>query len=416
MDICLICIGDELLKGATVNTNMAFIGECLLEIGVIPKYSLVVPDTRQPILDALDDALSKSDFIITTGGLGPTADDITKEVVAEKFGRKLYENGEIAIALVRYWDSLKRGQMPSRILNQALVPDGAEVLKNDFGTAPGLHLCGDPLKNGTAKHIILLPGPPSEMRPMFKNQALPIIKAQLKTPLHAELLHVVGLGESTIEDRMTPVIEGHKNLSVAYCASPEYVRVFLTSPDKEFLHRKTREVMELFKGELLSEGVNSLAGELLLLLKRSDAKLAVAESCTGGIIAQRMTDVPGASAVFKGGVVSYSNEVKSGVLGVDPKIFEFGGPGAVSAECAKEMVEGVCMKLGAGAGMATTGIAGPDGGTAQKPVGLVHIASRFDGRTIVRECHFRGGREQIRQRAASAAMNLLRRQILNLES
>ncbi len=416
MELSLICIGDELLKGATVNTNMAFIGECLLEIGVIPKYSLVVPDTRQPILDALDDALAKSDFVLTTGGLGPTADDITKEVVAEKFGRKLYENGEIAAGLVRFWNSLKRGQMPSRILNQALVPEGADVIKNNYGTAPGLHLSGDPLGNGSTKHIILLPGPPAEMRPMFKEQAIPLIKAQLDKALHAELLHVVGLGESTIEDRMIPVIEGHKNLSVAYCASPEYVRVFLTSPDKDFLHQKTREVMDLFQGELLSEGVKSLSEEVLLQLKRRKAKLAVAESCTGGIIAQRITDLPGSSAVFVGGVVSYSNEVKSGILGVDQILFELGGPGAVSPECAAAMVEGVCAKLNADAGMAVTGIAGPDGGSAQKPVGLVYIASRFEGKTLVRDGHFRGGREQIRHRAASAALNLLRRQILGLES
>ena len=416
MELCLICIGDELLKGATVNTNMAFIGESLLEIGIIPKYSLVVPDSRQPILDALDDALSKSDFIITTGGLGPTADDITKEVVAEKFGLRLHEDGEIAAGLVHYWDSLKRGIMPSRILNQALVPEGAEVIKNHYGTAPGLHLSGDPLKNGSVKHIILLPGPPAEMRPMFKDQALDIVKEQLKTHLFAELLHVVGLGESTVEDRMIPVIEGHKNLSVAYCASPEYVRVFLTSPDKDFLHKKTREVMALFKGELLSEGVKSLSEDVLFMLKRKMMKLAVAESCTGGIIAQRITDLPGSSAVFKGGVISYSNEVKSGILGVDPSLFELGGPGAVSQECAAAMVEGVCAKLNAEAGMATTGIAGPDGGTATKPVGLVYVASRFGGKTLVRECHFRGGREQIRHRAASAALNLLRRQILGLES
>ncbi len=415
MDLSLICIGDELLKGATVNTNAAYIGERLLGIGVIPKFILTVPDAREPLLAALDYALSKTDFVISTGGLGPTADDITKEVVAEKFGRPLHEDGETAVSLRRYWESLKRGAMPSRILNQALVPKDAEVIKNRNGTAPGLHLSGDPLKDGSTKHIILLPGPPAELRPMFKDQVLPIIQSQSKTPLHAELLHVVGLGESTVEDRMTPVIEGVSKLSVAYCASPELVRVFLTSPDRELLHRKTREVMALFEGELLSEGVSSLPQELFVQLKRRNLSFASAESCTGGIIGQSITELPGSSAVYKGGVVAYSNEVKKAALGVDPALFEPGGPGAVSADCAAAMVEGVCAKLGADAGVATTGIAGPDGGTPAKPVGLVFIASRFDGATIVRERHFRGGREQIRHRAAAAAFNLLRRQMLGLE-
>jgi len=414
MELCLICIGDELLKGATVNTNMAFIGECLLGIGVIPKYSLVVPDTRQPILAALDHAFANADVVITTGGLGPTADDITKEVVAEKFGRRLNENGEIAVSLQHYWNSLKRGPMPSRLLNQSLVPDGADVMKNSCGTAPGLHLSGDPLKNGSVKHIILLPGPPAEMRPMFKEQGIPLIQSLVKKPLHAELLHVVGLGESVIEDRMIPVIAGHPNLSVAYCASPEYVRVFLTSPDQEFLHHKTREVMDLFKGELFLPGCKSFAEELLTLLKRKKSKLAVAESCTGGIIAQRMTDIPGSSSVFNGGVVAYANEVKTAVLGVSGELLE--EYGAVSAECAAAMVEGVCAKLNADAGIAVTGIAGPDGGSVHKPVGLVYAAVRFNGQTIVRDFHHRGGREQIRHRAASSAMNLLRRLMLGLET
>jgi nicotinamide-nucleotide amidase len=251
------------------------------------------------------------------------------------------------------------------------------------------------------------------MRPMFKDQVLPLLKEQLRTPLYAELLHVVGLGESTVEDRMIPVIEGFKSLSVAYCASPEYVRVFLTSPDKELLHQKTREVMALFKGELLSRDAKTLSEDVLFLLKRKRCKLAVAESCTGGIIAQRVTDIPGCSEVFNGGVVSYANAVKESVLGVGAELLE--EHGAVSPECAAAMVEGVCAKLNAEAGIAVTGIAGPDGGSVEKPVGLVYAAARFEGRTVVRDFHLRGGREQIRHRAASNALNLLRRLILGLE-
>ncbi len=413
MELALICIGDELLKGATVNTNMSFIGECLLEIGVIPKFAIVVPDTKKPLLDALDEAFSKADFVITTGGLGPTADDITKEVVAEKLGRRLYEDGEVVAFIARHWATLKRGPMPSRLLNQALVPNGAEVIKNYFGTAPGLLLKSAPDAGGSSKEVVLLPGPPAELRPMFRDQVIPKIKERLKAPLHSSLLYVSGVPESTVEDRMIPVISGFPKLSVAYCASPEYVKVFLTSPDMELLHLKTEEVMKLFPGELLSQGSKTLSEDILKLLRKRGSKLAVAESCTGGIIAERVTDVPGASDTFVGGVVAYSNDVKISLLGVSPELLQ--EHGAVSAECAAAMAEGVCAKLGADAGVAVTGIAGPDGGTVHKPVGLVYVAAKLGDKLAVKELSLRGGREQIRHRAASNALNLLRKLIIGVE-
>lgn len=408
MELSVICIGDELLKGATVNTNMASIGEALLGIGVIPKLEVCVPDAREPLLEALDFALLKSDFVITSGGLGPTADDITKNVVAGRFGMPLVESKEVVEDISSHWKKLKRGPMPPRLLSQALVPEGAQILPNRCGTAPGLLI---PAPGGKA--VLMLPGPPAELVPMFREQGIPVIRARLESPLHAKLLHVVGVPESTVEDRMLPLITGFPALSVAYCASPEHVRVFLTSRDPELVNSKAHEVAALFQGELLSPGFNSLPEELLALMRESGLKLAVAESCTGGSIAESLTAIPGSSDAFLGGVVSYSNDVKASMLGVSQETLK--SKGAVSEECAREMVEGVCARFGAGAGMAVTGIAGPSGGSSAKPVGLVFAAAKCGGRVLVKEWNFRGGREQIRKRAAAAAMNMLRRLCLKLD-
>lgn len=413
MRVSVLCIGDELLKGSTVNTNLAFIGQKLLETGIIPQIAIETADRKEDILEALEFALSKAETVICSGGLGPTADDITKETIAARFGYPLVENGEVAAAISRHWHKLKRGDMPSRFLNQALVPADADILHNSCGTAPGIHMKTKPGDKFPDREIFMLPGPPPELCPMFEKQVLPVLRKKLENTIYSKLYHVVGVPESVVEDRMIPLIETAPSLSVAYCAAPEHVKLFLTSKKFETVADTAHKVREVFKGELLSDSSSSLAEEVVHLLRKHDASLSVAESCTGGLISKLMTDIPGASDVFKGGLTAYANQVKEDVLGVSESTLRTCG--AVSIDCAKEMVGKVGEKFRTDAALSVTGIAGPGGGTIEKPVGLVYIGVKFRDKTFVKECHFRGGREQIRLRAAAFALNQLRRAILGLE-
>ena len=410
MKIGIICIGDELLKGATLNTNLAFLGQSLLSEGMMAELSLEVPDREKDILDALELALEKTDLVLTTGGLGPTADDVTKEFIARRFQKRLVQHGETAVSIMNHWKTLHHSEMPPRVLNQSLIPEGAEVIPNRCGTAPGLILqtaSSDPFPGRT---VILLPGPPSELRPMFQEEVLPRLRSLREKRLYTKLFRICGVGESSVEERMLPVIGACHPLSVAYCASPEMVRLFLSSADSDTLGYAIREVRKIFDGELLSDSSETLAQEVLSLLRSRQGTAAVAESCTGGLLAKLFTDIPGSSDVFKGGVVAYSNEIKTRFLGVAQETLD--QYGAVSRECALEMVRGISERFHVTAAAALTGIAGPDGGSPEKPVGLVWIAAKFEDRVIVEEFHLRRTREQIRERAAAKALNLLRKMIL----
>lgn len=406
MKIGIICIGDELLRGSTVNTNLAFMGQTLLKEGMTPEFSVEVPDSKKEIIEALELALERVDVIITSGGLGPTADDVTKEFIAQRLGLPLVQDGEVAVAIAKHWKTLHHGEMPPRVMNQSLVPDGAEVLTNRFGTAPGLLIETNPGDEFPDKTIIMLPGPPSEFSPIFSGSVIRYLRKKKDKSLHLKMFRVCGIGESFVEERMLSVISNTHPLNVAYCASPECVKLFLSSTNEESLGRAARQVRDIFSKELLSDKSETLAEEVLALLQDNGDTLATAESCTGGLVSKLVTDIPGSSEVFKGGIVAYSNEIKVKLLGVSETTLE--KHGAVSAECALEMVNGVAERLGTTAAIATTGIAGPDGGTPEKPVGMVYIAVKYGDRTEVRELHLRRSREQIRDRAAAKALNLLR--------
>lgn len=410
MKVAVICIGDELLRGSTINTNLAFIGETLMEEGIKITFSIEVPDKKEEILEALEVAMEKADIIITSGGLGPTADDVTKEFVAQRVGLRLIQNGEAAVAIMKYWKTLHLGEMPPRIMNQSLVPEGAEVLHNKCGTAPGLVMRTGDSDKFPGRTLILLPGPPSELQPMFMEYVVKLLKARRKTIIHTKLFRISGIGESMIEERMLPIIASCHPLSVAYCASPELVKLFLNSENSEVLGHAIREVRKIFRKELLSDTSETLAEEVLAILEERGETLASAESCTGGLVAKLLTDVPGCSKVFKGSVVAYSNEIKENILGVSSGTLS--KYGAVSAECAEELVKGVAERLGTNVAIATTGIAGPDGGTPEKPVGMVFIAVKYQNKIIVKELILRRSRSQIRERAAAKALNLLRQMAL----
>ena len=411
--IAVICIGDELLKGAVVNTNLASIGVRLLALGVVPVSSVEVPDRRDDILAALDFSLARAEIVITSGGLGPTADDVTKEYIASRCGLRLEEDGAAALNIMKHWKMRHPSEeIPPRVFNQALVPHGAKILQNDCGTAPGLILKTPDTDEFPDRTIIMLPGPPNELCPMMDASVVPYLKKTLKHFTFTREFHVAGITENTVEERMLPVIARcHSQLSVAYCATAQFVRLFLTSESPEIMESAIQSVQELFAAELLADDADSLSHEILHLLEERGETLALAESCTGGLAAKLLTDIPGSSAVFAGGVVTYSDESKTALLGVPAEtVRKFG---AVSRETARAMVDGLAKAVPSDAAIALTGIAGPGGATIGKPVGLVFAAIRYKERTEVFELRLRRTREQIRERAVAGAFFRLRDMILN---
>jgi nicotinamide-nucleotide amidase len=415
MRISVLCVGDELLKGFTVNTNMSYIGLKLHEKGLVPDYSATVPDFERELHESLSWLCPLSDVIICTGGLGPTADDVTKQTIAKYFGLGLRFNEGIAENLRGRWKKLRRpGEMPKNNLVQAMIPEGAEIIPNKVGTAPGV-LIEHPRGDKEPLRLFMLPGPPFEMRPMLDEFVIPRIISFSKEKCFTALYFGAGIPESVLEEMFQPVINEIPGLGAAYCASPEGVRLFLRHKDENALASAKEKTEKLFGKNLLApESGFSLQKDIIRLLRENKARLALAESCTGGIIAGQITDIPGASDVFAGGVVCYSNESKINLLDVSPNIIDTHG--AVSPECAGQMLSGALKKFGAEAGIAVTGIAGPDGGTDKKPVGLVYIAAGWRGKNIVKELPMMGGgRELIRLRSAGNALNTLRRLILGIE-
>lgn len=412
MRVSVICIGDELLKGATINTNIAAIGQMLLPEGIIPFRSITVPDKAEDVMDAVKELINISDYIITTGGLGPTADDLSKDAIAAYLGLKLKRDEEIAEALWAFWRKLGRpGEMPESNLNQAMIPEGADILHNATGTAPGVAIKIPESMNMRCRELAMLPGPPVEMKPMFKDHVLPRIKGFMDETLYNSLLYVVGVPESSVEQTMLPVIGGLDKLSVAYCASPGTVKVFLTSPDKNLMEKMTEQVKGLFPKNLLSDGVSSIEEDVINILRDRKLKMASAESCTGGLISSMITEIPGSSDVFAGGITTYSNESKISFLGVNQKTIA--RHGSVSAECVHEMALNVCEKFNAQAGVAVTGIAGPSGAVEGKPVGTVFTGVCLEGRVLVLRHFFNNSRQLVRQRTAATVLNTLRMMLLD---
>jgi nicotinamide-nucleotide amidase len=409
MRISLVAIGDELLKGATINTNSGFIGQELLAIGIYPDRCLTIRDDGKSIKEALDFLLPDSDIIITSGGLGPTADDISRDMVAEYLNLGMHEDAEVKEKLLERWHRLKgEDKIPENNLCQTMVPDGAEVIDNPVGTAPGLFI---PVPGEDKKYVIMLPGPPSELNPMVTGFLVPRVRELLDTVLHSSVIYVAGIAESELEQRMQPLIRGIDSLSVAYCAAPEAVRVFLTSEDEALIRQKTVEVKELFGKYVLTDGSESLAEDVSKLLKEQNLRIATAESCTGGMIASIITKLAGSSQIFPGSIISYSNEIKHQLLKVKDETLE--KYGAVSAECVEEMLEGIKINFGTETGIAVSGIAGPDGGTKEKPVGTVFIGIYLNGKRRIETFRFPGNRQSVRKRTVAKALQILRLMLLD---
>lgn len=405
MRIELLNTGSELLLGAVRDAHLQWIAREIFPLGLRIGRQGTVPDGT-PIRDLLHEASRRSDLLIVTGGLGPTTDDITREIAAELTGRTLHLHQE---TLDRIKERCRRRgfDFQERMARQAMVPEGAHVLPNDNGTAPGLHL---PARNGMPD-IFLLPGPPRELQPMATTHLLPFLRSKTAGQSRPEcrIYRVVGMGESMLEAKVGLELSKRSDLEVGYCARPNEVDFRLIG-SKEVLDAVEPLVLEAVGDHFLPTEDDSMEGSVVRLLASQGATLATAESCTGGLLANRITDVPGASAVFLEGLVSYSNESKSRLLGVPAEII--GAHGAVSEEVVRAMAEGVLKKSGATHALATTGIAGPGGGSEEKPVGTVWIALAAKGaETVAWKQHLPLDRMAFKQTVTQSALDRLRRHL-----
>jgi nicotinamide-nucleotide amidase len=406
----IIAIGSELLAPDRSDTNSLWLTEKLNSIGIEVKLKTIVGDDDARLEEAIKDAIRRSKVVITTGGLGPTEDDVTRKVAARALGRRLSLDETILAELRQRFLSFGH-VMPERNSRQAMVIEKAEVLPNPNGSAPGMFIEHE----GVA--IILLPGPPREMRPMFQNHVLPKLATRAGSiKVVRRLLRVAGLGESAVDEKIAPIYTKYENPQTTILFNQSEIEIHLTArgrteTDANVLLDRLSEQIE----ERLGNAVFSFAGETMeeivgLKLTLGGYTLAVAESCTGGLVAQRLTEVPGASKYFIEGAVTYSNEAKTRTLGVEPALLL--EHGAVSAPVAEAMAEGIRKRARTDFGLAVTGIAGPGGGSEEKPVGLVYIALADDIKIKHRKLQIPGDRQLVRWRSSQAALDLLRRRLI----
>ena len=420
LQVELITIGDELLLGFTIDTNAAHIARTLAANGVEIVRRTTVGDEAPKIAAAVRDALDRTGAVITTGGLGPTSDDLTKPAIAEIFGRQMKLDEAIATKLEERWRArFPNSRFPSTNRTQAEIPEGARILTNHHGTAPGIWL-----EDERGRWVAMMPGVPREMRGMLAEELLPAIKARATGEQNIVLsgtLRTTGIAESAIAELLGPNVLGDPgtelgSLPLAYLPGVAGVDLRVTVKGRPLVEAEklvSEAIVKLRnRVEAYAYGVDDadLAAVVLDKCRTLDFTLAVAESCTGGMLGERITSIPGSSDVFLGGVIAYHNEVKRSLLGVRSEAIERSG--AVSEEVVLQMASGVRERLGADVGVAVTGIAGPGGGTPEKPVGLVWIAVHAS-EAKARRFHVGGDRAEIRQRAAQAALEMVRRALSN---
>ena len=409
----LIAVGTELLLGNIANTDAQMLSKGLSALGINVYYHTVVGDNPQRLKAAVEVAKGRADIIITTGGLGPTCDDLTKNVLAECFGRKLVYDEASAQRIRDYFQQLHPGRpMTENNLQQAYLPEGCTIFSNDWGTAPGCAFEADGVR------VIMLPGPPNECTPMFEHRAVPYLRALADGVIASRTLKIFGMGESAVEAKLRDRMNALTNPTLAPYAKTGEVELRITAKAATVEEARAlivpveEEVRDMFGPLVYGADVASMEAVVLGLLKEKGLTLGTAESCTGGLVAKRMTDLPGSSAVFKGGVVSYTNEVKAGVLGVPQAMLdEFG---AVSAQVARAMAQGARKVLGCDLAVSLTGVAGPDRDDQGNPVGLIYVALDTPEGTRVRELHLINGRARIRTVAATNAFDMARRSLTGL--
>lgn len=411
MTVEIVCVGTEILLGNIVNTNAAYLAEKCALLGLSCYHQSVVGDNEKRMEDTIRLALSRSDIVILCGGLGPTKDDLTKEVTARVFGKNLYEDAHSKACIKSYFAGRKNGIITNNNWKQALVPEGAKVVDNLNGTAPGLILEED------GKTAILLPGPPNELVPMFEHDIQPYLNSLQHEGIYSKMVKVCGIGESRAETLIADIMDAQTNPTIApYAKTGEvHFRVTARAVDEEtadkMMEPMIEELYHRFGGKVYTTDEHvTLEESIVELLKQSRMTVTTAESCTAGLLSGRLMNVPGASNVYNEGYITYSNQAKEKLLGVSHEILE--SYGAVSRETASAMAEGAAREAGADAALSVTGIAGPDGGTAEKPVGLVYIGCYVKGHVHVEEYRFTGNRSRNRELAVVNALTLLREEIM----
>lgn len=410
MTVEIICVGTEILLGDIVNTNAAYLARKCAALGLSNYHQSVVGDNKERLKEAIKLAVGRSDIVILSGGLGPTEDDLTKETAAEVMGKQLYLDEESKNAIAVFFE--KRG-IPATENNwkQAMIPEGALILKNNNGTAPGVIISEE------NTHVILLPGPPNELIPMFEENVVPFIKKLESGVIYSETVKTCGVSESYLEMELRDLIDGQTNPTIAtYAKTGEvHVRVTAKAEDEKQARKLIKPVVKELKARFgadiyTTEEDVTLEDAIALLLKENGLTVTCAESCTGGLLSGRLINVSGISDVYKAGFVTYANKAKRSLLGVKRSTLK--KYGAVSEKTVREMAKGAALAAKADVAVAISGIAGPTGGTEEKPVGLVYIGCYVKGKITVGEYHFRGNRAKVREAAVTSALILMRKCIL----
>ena len=414
MTVEIIAVGTEILLGNIVNTNAAYLAEKCASLGLSCYHQDVVGDNEERLADTLKLALSRADIILLSGGLGPTQDDLTKEVAAKVCGRQLYLH-EPSKEAIRQFFAQRNLEITENNWKQAMVPEGCIVVENPGGTAPGIII----KENG--KHVVLMPGPPGELIPMFEHSIMPYLAGLQSGVIYSQTVKICGVGESKAESMVEDLVEAQKNPTIATYAKigEVHLRVTATAADEKEAKKLVKPVVKELKGRFgnhvyTTDNEVTLEKAVVDLLTANKLTACTVESCTGGMLSARLINVPGVSEVFKSGYVTYSNKSKRRLLGIKKNILM--KHGAVSEQIAREMAKSAASLAKTDVSVSTTGIAGPDGGTEEKPVGLVYIACNVCGRVTVRECHFHGGREKIRESTVAAALSLMLECILQYYS
>lgn len=411
MIVELLNTGSELLIGQSLNTHARFIGRRLTDCGLRIARQTTVPDGPE-IRVALAEALGRADIVLVTGGLGPTSDDVTRDIVAELLARPLRYDPAIFDRILERFS--RRGLVPPKtVASQAMVPEGADVLPNHHGTAPGLYM-RDPSRPGAERHIFLLPGPPRELQPMFDDCVLPRIRALAGPPLNIKIIRTIGVPESHLQERIERALGTLcADIEIGYCARPGEVDLRLISATRGPLEQAAGLIAADLADAIYATGEEGIENVVVRIASRAGLRIATAESCTGGHVADRITDVPGASAIFLGACIVYANAEKTRQLGVPHEVIE--RHGAVSPEVASAMAAGCLERTGADLVVALTGVAGPEPGTPQKPAGLCFISHLSRGGGDVSRHMFPPDRQAFKEAAAQAALDILRRRLI-LES
>ena len=409
----ILAVGTEILLGDIVNTNAQYISKELAKLGIDVYYQTVVGDNPKRLERALYEAFERADIVITTGGMGPTRDDITKEICAKYFEKEFVLDEKAYEMLKSFFEKINK-EMTENNIKQVYVPEGSIVMYNKNGTAPGIIL------EGKGKTLIMLPGPPREMKPMFEEYAIPFFKKKSEYTFVSRVLRVARVGESKTEYMLRDLIDNQTNPTIAtYVKNVEaIVRITAKAKSEEEANRLidpvAEEIYRRFGKSIYAEGETNIQNTVCKKLIEDNITIACAESCTGGLVAAAFTDMPGISSVFKEGAVTYSNEAKMKRLGVKKETLD--KYGAVSAQTAAEMAEGIAKTSGCEIGVSTTGIAGPGGGTIEKPVGLVYIGFYRNGVVKTKKLNYPGLRETVRARTVDAVFNFIRNELEGIDN